>query len=404
MDFPPSNNGRARPSVAVVGGGFGGVGAAVMLRRAGYRGRDRVRARRAHRRRVEPQHLSRRRVRHPVAPLRVLVRPEPAVVAPLCAAGGDPGLPRGRRAAPRRHGPDPHGHQCAVGPLGRRARQVDAGDERRPARGRCPADRVRPALGPRRPADRGPRQLRRTRHSTRRNGATTSSLRASGWPWSVPVAARSRSCRRSSPIVAQVDVYQRSPGWTLPKMDFEYKERTKRLFERFPVLARLDRQAIFWFQELAAAGMTRHVDAAAVPRHRKAADHEGDRGSGAPRQGHAGRRDRLQADHAHRRLVSDPHQAERRPRDRSDRRGHADRHPDRGRPRAPGGRARARNGLQDARLRRADGDRRRGGPHARPGVGGDPTGVPGDERASASPTCSSSTGRTRTGARGRSST
>ena len=59
------------------------------------------------------------------------------------------------------------------------------------------------------------------------------------------------------PDVAQVDVYQRSPGWTLPKMDFPYKERTKRLFERFPVLQRLDRQAIFWFQELAAAGMTR---------------------------------------------------------------------------------------------------------------------------------------------------
>ena len=60
------------------------------------------------------------------------------------------------------------------------------------------------------------------------------------------------------PAVAQVDVYQRSPGWTLPKMDFAYKESTKRLFERFPVLQRLDRQAIFWFQELAAAGMTRY--------------------------------------------------------------------------------------------------------------------------------------------------
>src|SRR6185503_1216573 len=58
------------------------------------------------------------------------------------------------------------------------------------------------------------------------------------------------------PIVAQVDVYQRSPGWTLPKMDFAYKERTKRLFERFPVLQRLDRQAIFAFMELGAMGMT----------------------------------------------------------------------------------------------------------------------------------------------------
>jgi cation diffusion facilitator CzcD-associated flavoprotein CzcO len=58
------------------------------------------------------------------------------------------------------------------------------------------------------------------------------------------------------PIVEQVDVYQRSPGWTIPKMDFAYSERTKRLFERFPVLQRLDRAAIFGFMELGAAAMT----------------------------------------------------------------------------------------------------------------------------------------------------
>src|SRR5215208_1702747 len=60
------------------------------------------------------------------------------------------------------------------------------------------------------------------------------------------------------PIVEQVDVYQRSPGWTFPKMDFPYSERTKRLFERFPILQRLDRASVFYFQELAAAAMTRH--------------------------------------------------------------------------------------------------------------------------------------------------
>ena len=60
------------------------------------------------------------------------------------------------------------------------------------------------------------------------------------------------------PEVAQVDVYQRSPGWTFPKMDFPYSERTQRMFERFPVLQRLDRQSVFLFQELAAAGMTKH--------------------------------------------------------------------------------------------------------------------------------------------------
>jgi cation diffusion facilitator CzcD-associated flavoprotein CzcO len=60
------------------------------------------------------------------------------------------------------------------------------------------------------------------------------------------------------PRVAHVDVYQRSPGWTFPKMDFVYKERTKRLFERFPALQRLDRKAILAFMEFGAVGMTRH--------------------------------------------------------------------------------------------------------------------------------------------------
>ncbi len=58
------------------------------------------------------------------------------------------------------------------------------------------------------------------------------------------------------PIVEHVDVYQRSPGWTIPKMDFAYSERTKRLFERFPTLQRADRAAVFGFMELAALAMT----------------------------------------------------------------------------------------------------------------------------------------------------
>jgi cation diffusion facilitator CzcD-associated flavoprotein CzcO len=60
------------------------------------------------------------------------------------------------------------------------------------------------------------------------------------------------------PAVAHLDVYQRSPGWTLSKMDFAYKERTKRLFERFPVLQRLDRAIVFGFMELATAALTKH--------------------------------------------------------------------------------------------------------------------------------------------------
>jgi cation diffusion facilitator CzcD-associated flavoprotein CzcO len=60
------------------------------------------------------------------------------------------------------------------------------------------------------------------------------------------------------PDVQQVDVYQRSPGWTIPKLDFEYSERAKRLFARFPALQRLDGAAMFWFFELGALAMTRH--------------------------------------------------------------------------------------------------------------------------------------------------
>jgi cation diffusion facilitator CzcD-associated flavoprotein CzcO len=58
------------------------------------------------------------------------------------------------------------------------------------------------------------------------------------------------------PLVEHIDVYQRSPGWTIPKMDFAYRDRTKRLFARFPALQRLDRMAVFAFMELGALGMT----------------------------------------------------------------------------------------------------------------------------------------------------
>jgi len=63
---------------------------------------------------------------------------------------------------------------------------------------------------------------------------------------------------RIQPLVEQVDVYQRSPGWTFPKMDFAYSPRMQRMFERFPALQRLDRMAVFAFMEAGAAAMTSH--------------------------------------------------------------------------------------------------------------------------------------------------
>ncbi|HEX5713621.1 MAG TPA: NAD(P)/FAD-dependent oxidoreductase [Solirubrobacterales bacterium] len=58
------------------------------------------------------------------------------------------------------------------------------------------------------------------------------------------------------PEVAQVDVYQRSAGWTMPKSDFAYSERAQRLLSR-PRLRRLDRAANFTFHELTALALTR---------------------------------------------------------------------------------------------------------------------------------------------------
>jgi len=60
------------------------------------------------------------------------------------------------------------------------------------------------------------------------------------------------------PEVAKLDVYQRSPGWTLAKSDHEYSRLHRAVFRRLPALRRLDRASIYAFQDLAAAAFTRH--------------------------------------------------------------------------------------------------------------------------------------------------
>ena len=58
------------------------------------------------------------------------------------------------------------------------------------------------------------------------------------------------------PTVGHVDVYQRSPGWTLPKLDAAYGERAQRAFKRMPILQRLDREANFYYMETGALALT----------------------------------------------------------------------------------------------------------------------------------------------------
>jgi cation diffusion facilitator CzcD-associated flavoprotein CzcO len=59
------------------------------------------------------------------------------------------------------------------------------------------------------------------------------------------------------PIVRQLDIYQRSPGWTLPKMDFAYSHAARWWCEHVPLLQRLDRNVTFAIMEVGAVGMTR---------------------------------------------------------------------------------------------------------------------------------------------------
>ena len=90
------------------------------------RRRHRVRAGRADRRRLEPQHVPGCRVRRPFAPVRVLVRAKPPVVTAVRPPGRDSGLPRGHRRPGGRARPGSDRRRGAVGHVGRGAGEVDA--------------------------------------------------------------------------------------------------------------------------------------------------------------------------------------------------------------------------------------------------------------------------------------
>jgi len=57
--------------------------------------------------------------------------------------------------------------------------------------------------------------------------------------------------------VEHVTVFQRSPGWTLPKKDREYSEKERSRFARFPLLARLHRRYLSVYMDVGALAMTR---------------------------------------------------------------------------------------------------------------------------------------------------
>jgi cation diffusion facilitator CzcD-associated flavoprotein CzcO len=59
-----------------------------------------------------------------------------------------------------------------------------------------------------------------------------------------------------APYAAHVDVYQRTPGWTLPRGDYPYPPSARRLFRRFPWVQRLDRETNFRVIDLLGLALT----------------------------------------------------------------------------------------------------------------------------------------------------
>ena len=73
------------------------------------------------------------------------------------------------------------------------------------------------------------------------------------------------------PQVAQLDVYQRTPAWIVPRTDRDFS-RLERLLYRFKPVERLARAAIYWGRELYVLGFTKHRKLMDVP-HKLALTH-----------------------------------------------------------------------------------------------------------------------------------
>ena len=57
-----------------------------------------------------------------------------------------------------------------------------------------------------------------------------------------------------APRVGKLYLFQRTPPWIVPRMDFPIADKWKRRFRRFPLLMRAFRQFIFWRQEIRVLG------------------------------------------------------------------------------------------------------------------------------------------------------
>ena len=235
----------ARPKVAVIGAGAGGIAMGIALEEGGSRLHDLREVRRGGRH-VARQHLSRGRLRRAVASLLLLVRATSSVIRSL----GRSRNPTRDLSLPRTvHGPLPGARpHLRLGTAISSTHWNEATQrwELRASSGeQFSADVVVSGLGmlnvPRIPAIEG---------AERFHGR---SFHSSQWDHSTPHAGEQGGVDRHrwasaiqyvpaiAPHVEQVFVFQRSPIWITPRVDKEYSPEEQRHFARFPLAARLHR-------------------------------------------------------------------------------------------------------------------------------------------------------------------
>jgi cation diffusion facilitator CzcD-associated flavoprotein CzcO len=63
------------------------------------------------------------------------------------------------------------------------------------------------------------------------------------------------------PLASQLTVFQRTPAWVFPRLDFPHPPLLRRLFRRFPSLQRAARNAVYYFAEGLVYGLTKNPKA-----------------------------------------------------------------------------------------------------------------------------------------------
>ena len=177
------------------------------------------------------QHVSRLRVRHPVAPLLLLLRAQPGLVAHLLGPAGDRRVPAGGRRGGRDPRPHPHGCEVTRRDVGGGGRALARRDlPRRSCAARVLVAGAGPFSAPRRPRRARARALRRALLPLRRVGPRLRPRRqARGGRRHGGVGDPDRAAR-SRREVARLHVLQRTPPWVIPHRVRAIGPRERRLY------------------------------------------------------------------------------------------------------------------------------------------------------------------------------